>query len=738
MKKQLAAFAALLLLAACDNGIDPNAGASPPVVPDAPAVVTSDSVTGYVAVGSPVVGASISAICRDGVAYAAIGPTGNAGEFTVSGVPDTAFPCVIKAAGGDMGALLPGAVALHSFVAGGGSVNVNPFTDLALSLSVRVATGQADMPTWLAGVASADWGHVQGSLGAALDALRTALLGSGYPVPASWSAGGFAPFSPVFIPAANPVAGTLDRLLEDLKGGMDAAVPPVRYDALLQAFLNDPSSNSLPAMPSSGSEGGEEDESSLVVAIKALAGSQVFEAEANVIGSDLVDRMGSMRGVIDGIGYPGCESFGITGVDDGTEDMIGRWGVTLTIDGESGGVSLEGLADSSKVVALSPDAADTFVRVPVSTPWHWAAIHPEASFYEIDKQTAYTKPGDTTTYYYHTTVTLGVLDDAVQFVHLSDGASNQCMVTFLPLPADRLAPVKTLAGAYSITRDYLEAAPDWGDLTIGTDGSLTFGGDGPSLAPADIARVELHRVNDYDGSADFRVWALTVQADKDISGDGEVDSYDAINLFLSEDGSLRDLQYVRYQEPENDAVEVSFVPAPVLPAYDDTLAAQLTGNGMVGMVDGEARQVAIADPASAMTQDADGLELFAEWDAPAPDPDVSWRISIGEALAVDTPYRCNDGAANGETLVEFSDSIRRVDDPDDTDDTDPADETSLMPASQSTEIIGDCEMVLTQVTTDPETGKVTGVEGKFRALAWDRSHYRFAPMVAFFRALPTQ
>lgn len=51
-----------------------------------------------------------------------------------------------------------------------------------------------------------------------------------------------------------------------------------------------------------------------------------------------------------------------------------------------------------------------------------------------------------------------------------------------------------------------------------------------------------------------------------------------------------------------------------------------------------------------------------------------------------------------------------MDDPDDTDDTDPADETCLMPASQSTEIIGDCEMVLTQVTTDPETGKVTGVE----------------------------
>ena len=725
MKKWFAVVVALLLLAACDKELSNESLAPPaPVAPPLPV----GSVAGYVAAGSPIIGADVAAICQNDTTFAALGPTGSAGEFRLDGIPDAAFPCIIEVMGGNMAAYLPGGVVLRSLVVTGGSVNVNPLTDLSLSLSIKQATGE-DPDVWLAGAMKVvDWNNMLGHLLDSLDTLRTALLGRGYHVPVAWSGGSFTPFSQIFVPDDNPADGTIDRLLEDLNDGMEAATPPVSYNDLLNAFINAPSSDSLPSALVESDES-DADDPAVVAALKALAGSYTFASEANSIGSNPVDAMASRRGVMADISYPDCASLGITETEgEITGGIPERWQVKMVIDAASGGVELENALDNSKVVALSPEVTATATRIPISTPWHWASVHPEASYYEIDKTTTYTKPGQSGSYYYHTSITLGVIDGVIQSMRLSDGVGSECLVSFLPVSDDKLKPIKALAGNYTITRRFLGAAPDWNDLTIGTDGALTFAGTGPSLTPADIKWVKVHRINDYDSSTDFRAWALTIRANTDISGDGLIDEQDAINLFLNADGSLRDVQYMYFQDLEQQPVEVSFAEPFVLPAYDDSLATLFEGNGIIGKVgDGDVmRGITIVNPAGVMSATNDGWELFVELPVSPPDTDVSWRVAIDSPLVVDELYACNTGAG---TYVEYSDFIRII-----------ADENgrSVRSASHTTKVIGDCEFSLSQVVTDPITGSVLGVEGKFRAMAWSRTEYSFVPVVGFFRAIPNE
>ncbi len=226
-----------LLLAACGSS-DGTTSSSP-----------SPTITGTAAVGAPLVGANISAKCKNGSSYTATAPTSGSGNYGIV-VPSSAFPCAIRATGGSIGSGGPAnSQNYHSFSQASGNTNVTPLTDLALALQVNTTASQA-IADWF-NAPGTTWDTISTQLGTALDDLRDALSAAGYAIPASWTAGSTAPFTATFTP--DPGSDPFDRLLDDLANAIENSATYADYSELLTAFA---SGNSLPDAPEDTTPGG--------------------------------------------------------------------------------------------------------------------------------------------------------------------------------------------------------------------------------------------------------------------------------------------------------------------------------------------------------------------------------------------------------------------------------------------------------------------------------------------------
>lgn len=461
----------------------------------------------------------------------------------------------------------------------------------------------------------------------------------------------------------------------------------------------------------------------LVSALKALGSGnngKLFEVTATGTGGNAVDSAQNSfrRGLRADMSYPRCDGLGYDTVNEFNQ-AIDRWSAKLSIDSSTGAVTLANPSDASLKITLSPSGANTTLSSPSSMPiWQWASQHPEATLYLLNYREAYTVQGHSGSFYRNAELSLGVINNTIEAIKYKGDPGSEIPYCegseLMPALVDRLSPLKALAGSYSVMYNYHADEPTWSGLTIGTDGALTFGGDGPSMAPADIKGIKLHRANQGRNSADDRVWALTIEANKDITGDNDTNERDLINLFLNDDGSLRDIQYlieeIRYDI--NNApytvttpVEVSVV-APAFPAFDDTLAAQLSGNGVIGKLDGEVRTIA------ASTFDGNSLRvsLKAQQGENYADDMLRWTVTVS-LIAETTNYDCKK-VTGSYTTISFENK----------DDT------------YSTQFGGTCEIIVSQVHKNGN--KTTGMEGKFRALLWEAHSRRFVPAVGYFTYQP--
>lgn len=124
---------AIASLAACGGGGSSNSS-NPKNDASNPA-----SVNGTVAVGYPIVGASVAVKCASGFTTSAT--TGNDGTWAAT-ISDAAYPCAVQVSGGTANGVALTSP-LHSMMLGSGNVNVTPLTDLI----VANVTGQ-DPATW--------------------------------------------------------------------------------------------------------------------------------------------------------------------------------------------------------------------------------------------------------------------------------------------------------------------------------------------------------------------------------------------------------------------------------------------------------------------------------------------------------------------------------------------------------------------------------------------------------------
>ncbi|WP_414444647.1 hypothetical protein [Burkholderia sp. 22PA0106] len=161
---QLALGASLCAaLAACGGGGSDNASASSPA--DNTQTVTT---SGTAAIGSPIVGGSVSLKCASGTAASTT--TGSDGSWTVS-LKRTDYPCAVRVSSGQAnGTTL--ASPLHSVAAASGTTNITPLTDLEVGV-----LGKGDPETWFNAVKNGDLSGTitSSSLADALATLQTAL-----------------------------------------------------------------------------------------------------------------------------------------------------------------------------------------------------------------------------------------------------------------------------------------------------------------------------------------------------------------------------------------------------------------------------------------------------------------------------------------------------------------------------------------------------------------------------------
>jgi hypothetical protein len=189
---------------------------------------------------------------------------------------------------------------------------------------------------------------------------------------------------------------------------------------------------------------------------------------------------------------------------------------------------------------------------------------------------------------------------------------------------------------------------------------------------------------------------------------------------MNNNGTLRDVQYLN---SSNQAVEVS-VSTNALPSYDDSLATQLSGNGIIGTVDGELKNIAITNIANAMAVGA-SLDLVASRNTNPADPanpNMGWRVMIAGTPTANSSYNCTAGAT---TSIQFANRGGVLTN---------AGGFGIQPSNSSNNG-GDCEITVIQVQKDG-SNKIIGIEGKFRAITWDRERYRFVPTIGYFRIAP--
>jgi len=316
------------LLAGCGGDSSNNGGE--PAQGGGGSAPTATTLSGSVAVGAPVSGATVSIKCEAGNGPFTTTTNGN-GAYSVS-IPVDAFPCALRATGGS----LPGGTsALHSFVASGagGTVNITPITALALSSAVNSASGSS-LANWFN--SPTGWSQIGAGLVQALDDLRDELVAAGYSVPSSWPAGSTAPFSLAFTPSATPAANTIDRLLEDIQAALEEAM--TTFDNLLASYT---AGGAFPQAATGGGNGGEPP------AVEGAVGKAAITP---------YDRSGTAAEFLEAVS--GTWPVAIHKVPAGSEALYGEGALTVggTVDNWS--LRLEG-ADGSVIFDRSEDGAFT-------------------------------------------------------------------------------------------------------------------------------------------------------------------------------------------------------------------------------------------------------------------------------------------------------------------------------------------------------------------------------------------
>lgn len=763
----LVLLSSVLIFSACGDGNGNHSGSEGAV----------STLTGTAATGAPIVGGTITARCADGSGFSTAVTSDTDGKWTGTLTDANALPCALGVSYGTP------AQTLHSYAVNTGTVNITPLTDLALAIATSA------MPAdWFAGFDGTSIDLATGM--AALDAAGYSLGNSFDPFTSAFNAttgdahdklldtltaaiedpaSGYADYNALLsavkdgnaLPSAPALTFTLSGSITGLstgevqwqtKMGSNTPVTASSGNSAAIVFADNVPAGSAYAITVTRQPAGKvcavshgdgtisanvtnvaitcTDETTdpgnggdLVSALKGLGSGnngKLFDVTATGTGGNAVDSSQNSfkRGLRADQSYPRCDGLGYDTVNE-FDQAIDRWSAKLSIDSSTGAVTLANPDDASLKITLSPSGANTTLSSPSSMPiWQWANQHPEATLYLLNYREAYTVQGHSNPFYRNTELSLGVINNTIEAIKYKGDPGSEIPYCegseLMPALVDRLSPLKALAGSYSVMYNYHADAPDWSDLVVGADGSLTFGGDGPSMAPANIKSIKRQRVSDNNSSASDRIWALSIEANKDITGDNDTNERDLINLFLNDDGSLRDIQYlieeIRY-DINNDpytvttSVEVSVV-APAFPAFDDTLAAQLSGNGVVGKLDTDVITIA------ASTFDGNSLRvsLKAQQGENYADDMLRWTVMV--SLATETiNYDCKK-VTGSYTTISF--------------------ETNN--DTYSTQFGGSCEIVVNQVYKNGN--KTIGMEGKFRALLWNKTTRRFVPAVGFFRYNP--
>ncbi len=196
---------------------------------------------GVVAVGAPVVGATITLTCSSPLTLAPI-TSGAAGGWSAA-VPLAALPCAAAASGGTVGGAA-NTQTLHSLVLAAGTVNITPLTDLL----VAAAAGTSP-EAWFAAVTPQQLAAASQAAADAGAAIGQALQAAGYTLP-----GGFSPLATAF---AAEAGDAYDDLLEAVATAIAAAGSS--HAAVLAQWAaaagSPPALPSAPASPGGGSAG---------------------------------------------------------------------------------------------------------------------------------------------------------------------------------------------------------------------------------------------------------------------------------------------------------------------------------------------------------------------------------------------------------------------------------------------------------------------------------------------------
>ncbi|WP_291809430.1 hypothetical protein [Limnobacter sp.] len=258
------------VLVACGGGGDGAAGGAS-AGGGGTTTPAASTVSGAVAVGAPVSGATITIKCEN-AATAITTTTTAAGAYTVE-IPSDSFPCALQATGGNLPA---GFSALHSFASSSNAstINITQLTDLALAAAVGGGIAAwFDSPVWASG----------NNLPAELESLRTLLVTQGYTIPSTWTSGSTAPLTLAFTPSTTPPADSIDRLLEDIQAGIENA--GIDYDTARGNFEEDESfpmaMTEEPDTGGGGNTGGGNTGGGTGVAQESLGAAAIGEYNSN-------------------------------------------------------------------------------------------------------------------------------------------------------------------------------------------------------------------------------------------------------------------------------------------------------------------------------------------------------------------------------------------------------------------------------------------------------------------------
>lgn len=314
-------------LAAC-GGSGPGSSAS-----------ESAQLQGVVAVGNPVVGATIQLTCSTPTTLPLITSSSTGAWGSV--VPLAALPCGVSASGGTVGGV-PNTQTLHSIALAAGTVNITPLTDILVAL----AAGQAP-DAWFATLNPA---QIAAASQAAADASATiaqALQTAGYAVPS-----GFSPLGMVF---SAQTGDPYDDLLEAFRTAIVNA--STTYSAVLAQWATTGTPPALPTAPASSGGAGEGDGAALNGGNGATAtvGGSVFTRSANV----------------GWVVFPGqsAGNFDASGGTDEDVDALQRW-VLRNVPAALGTHACEGtsglniqMQDGGRTLSTAPSGGACMVEV---------------------------------------------------------------------------------------------------------------------------------------------------------------------------------------------------------------------------------------------------------------------------------------------------------------------------------------------------------------------------------------